>query len=112
MNPLADYPGLIAVAQIALLQSDQLVREAQEQVDIRVAQIEAAIAFDESLKNDAQRKARRSELMVTCETTTATLQTLKDERTQKQIDLDLVLNQFAVAKLERRHATAMLEVQA
>jgi hypothetical protein len=77
------------------------------------AEIDTAIAFDTELRNDAQRKAKRMELMNTAEyrKAVAILQMAQDERAEIEIDLSLLRNQFSVLKLEKRDAIATRELQ-
>ncbi|MGC8711728.1 MAG: hypothetical protein ACP5RH_04995, partial [Leptodesmis sp.] len=64
---LIDYPAEIAEKQRQLLRIEQHIRRLQEIVNGLTAEIDTAIAFDSDLKNDAQRKAKRLELMSTAE---------------------------------------------
>jgi hypothetical protein len=77
------------------------------------AEIDTTIAFDTELRNDAQRKARRLDLMSTAEyrKAVANLQMAQDERAEIDIDLNLLRNQFSVLKLEKREAIAIRELQ-
>jgi hypothetical protein len=72
---------------------------------MRENNIDYAIAFDTDLKNEAQRKVKRVELM----REDLKLQKLRE---QAEIDLNCLLNKFAIAKLERRAAIAQMEIEA
>jgi hypothetical protein len=72
---------------------------------MRENNIDYAIAFDTDLKNEAQRKVKRVELM----REDLKLQKLRE---QAEIDLNCLLNKFAIAKLERRTAIAQMEIEA
>ncbi|WP_088892776.1 hypothetical protein [Leptolyngbya ohadii] len=110
---LIDYPIAIAEKQHQLLRAEQHVRRLQEILNRLTAEIDTTIAFDTSLKNDAQRKARRVELMGASGYRTAyvNLQMAQDERAEFEIDLNLLRNQFGVLKLEKREAIASREMQ-
>lgn len=110
---LIDYPAAIAEKQHQLLRAEQHVRRQQEILNRLTAEIDTTIAFDTSLKNDAQRKARRVELMgsASYRTAYANLQMAQDERAEMEIDLNLLRNQFGVLKLEKRETIAAREMQ-
>lgn len=88
-------------------------RHLQEIVNGLTAEIDTAIAFDSDLKNDAQRKAKRLELMSTAEyrKAVANLLMAQDERAEIEIDTNLLRNQFSVLKLQLREAIAARELQ-
>lgn len=111
---LKDYPAAIAAKQRLLHTQELGIRDLQLQLDQLTARLERTIAFDDSLKNDAQRKARRAELMELEEyqDTLAALQNFQDEKALIEIDLQLLRNQFSVLKLELRQAIAQTELQA
>lgn len=110
---LIDYAAAIAEQQRKLLQADQRIRRFQDIVNHLTAEIDTTIAFDVSLKNDAQRKAKRLEMMNAPEyrTAVANLQIAQDQRAEIDIDLNLLRNQFSVLKLEKREAITTRELQ-
>lgn len=110
---LIDYPDAIAQKQRELLQADQHIRRLQEVVNHLTADIDTTIAFDSTLKNDAQRKARRLDLMKSPEYRKAISNLLmaQDRRAEIEIDLTLLRNQLSVLKLEMREAITRREVQ-
>ena len=110
---LVDYPATIAERQRDLLQADQRIRRLQDVLNRLTADIDTTIAFDTELRNDAQRKAKRLELMSSAEyrKAVANLQIAQDERAEVEIDLSLLRNQFSVLKLEKREAIAIRELQ-
>ena len=110
---LIDYPAAIAEKQHQLLRAEQHARRLQEILNRLTAEIDTTIAFDATLKNDAQRKAKRLELMRTAEYRTAStnLQMTQDERAELEIDLNLLRNQFSVLKLEKRETITSRELQ-
>lgn len=111
---LASYPKAIHASQVQQLRAEQLVRKLKEKVGQILAKIDYEIAWDTELKNDAQRKARRIELMNQAEYKDALelLQAAEDNLKESQIELELLTNQFTVAKLEKREAIAKLETRA
>jgi predicted Zn-dependent protease len=108
---LSEFPQAIAYSQTENLKAEQAVRHWQSQVDRAIAAIEQAIAFDKSLTNEAQRKATRIEMMGQPEVQTAleTLQLVQGQKTERTIGLELLRNQFSVAKLAERKRIAELE---
>jgi hypothetical protein len=93
---LLELPELIRLASLDLLKADQAARDWQYQYDAKVNEIEVAIAFDETLKNDAQRKARRNELLNDSGMVMLrdALHSVQDSRTAKAIQLEFLKNQF------------------
>jgi hypothetical protein len=110
---LFDYPTAIAQQQRQLLQTDQHIRRLQDILNHLTAAIDTAIAFDTDLKNDAQRKARRVEMMASAEYRKAlgNLLIAQDKRTEIEIDLNLLRNQLSVLKLEMRETITNRELQ-
>ncbi|MBE9178627.1 hypothetical protein IQ268_08650 [Oculatella sp. LEGE 06141] len=110
---LSNYPEAIAQSQFQLLLAERTVRRLQEQLTRLTAKIDSAIAFDADLKNDAQRKAKRTELLESPEylEVAEVYQAAKDKHAEMEIELQLLLNRFSVAKLEQRHAIAIMELR-
>jgi len=112
---IADYPQLIADAQRSILKLDQQLRMHRESVAFSLNAIERAIAHDPTLKNDSQRKAKKTELMETDDSyiqASYGLKKCEDLRTQMDIDLQLLRSQFSILKLEKREAIATMELHA
>lgn len=112
---LNQYPEAIADLQRKLLKTDQRIRQLAESVAILTAAIERQIAFDVSLKNDSQRKARRVELMESDGdyiSASIALKAAQDRRESLLIELQLLRNQFSVLKLDMREAIAVKELAA
>jgi hypothetical protein len=59
---LIDYPDAIAAAELAHLKAQGEVRALTEALEARKAEFGLMVANDESLSNDAKRKAARAEL--------------------------------------------------
>jgi hypothetical protein len=110
---LLDYPANIAQKQRELLQAEQHIRRLQDILNRITAEVDTTIAFDGELRNDAQRKAKRLELMKTSDYRKAAtnLQIAQDRRAEIEIDLGLLRNQFSVLKLEIRESIASRELQ-
>jgi hypothetical protein len=83
----------------------------EDSLDLYKFEVEKAIASDDTLKNDNQRKAKRLELqnkpdysqMIT------SIVKAKDKINHLEIELNLSNNRFSVAKLRSRHEIANLE---
>ena len=82
----------------------------EDSMDLYKFEVEKAIASDDTLKNDNQRKAKRLELqnkpdysqMIT------SIVKAKDKINHLEIELNLSNNRFSVAKLRSRHEIANL----
>lgn len=110
---LLDYPAAIAQKQRDLLRTEQHMRRLQDVLNRLTAEIDTTIAFDTTLRNDAQRKAKRLELMAAADYRKAAtnLQIAQDQHAELEIDLNLLRNQFSVLKLEIRESLASREMQ-
>ena len=111
---LLEFPEKIANHRRQLLAASQNVRALQEALVTKTAKIDHLVAHDETLTNDTKRKARRAELMDDADykALLSDLQIATDKRTEIEINLSLLLDQFSVLKLEKREGIARLEVQA
>lgn len=111
---LADYPESIASLETRLNYQNRQIRTLQAAVAEIEFEADKTIAFDASLKNEAQRNVRRVELLAVGSHSrfALDLQTAIDRRSDVQTELDKLRNLFAVAKLDRRHDTALLEAYA
>jgi hypothetical protein len=112
---LKQYPNAIALKQTELLELRQAIAQIQENIALHENQIDYSIAFDTDLKNEAQRKVKRSELMredVPLLDLRGQLAKLIYQRERLEIDLNCLINKFAIAKLERRAAIAQMEMEA
>lgn len=98
---LTEYPNAIAVQERAHLKTQQELRTAQAALAEVENAIEKAIAFNESFRNDAQRKAARAEMHSKADYKKALskAQTLEDKLVEIEIEIRLLKNQFTVAKL-------------
>ncbi len=98
---LLHLPGEIERLSKAVLRSEVRLHQAQAQVDAATAENERTIAEDSGLKNDQQRKAKRSELMQgeAYQTAQQRLQKAQEDYQTLKIDRQLAMNQLEVAKL-------------
>ena len=79
-------------------------------IDLYKLDIEKAIASDDTLKNDTQRKAKRLELQLKADYNQMISDILKskDKISSLEIELNLANNRFSVAKLRSRFEIANL----
>ena len=82
----------------------------EDSLDLYKLEVEKAIASDETLKNDTQRKAKRLELQLKSDYSQMVSDILKakDKISNLEIELNLVNNRFSVAKLRSRFEIANL----
>jgi hypothetical protein len=109
MPELNHYPTAIAQAAERVNEIDSQLMAVQQQISRFEGNADRAAAFDVDLKNDAQRKARRFEvLLINPEYQTAidTQIRLTTEKANAIAHLEYLRNQFSVAKLETRLAIA------
>lgn len=112
---LHEYPEAIANVQRQLLKADEKIRQFNESVGWAETAIDRQIAFDQSLKNDAQRKARKAELLQTDEVyieAAIALKHAQDRRAELLIELERLRNWFSILKLEIKAAIAQRELEA
>lgn len=112
---LTNYPKAIAKLQKELLSLDQEIQSYQLYMKETETEVDNLVAFDSTLKNDAQRKAKRQQLLDERENYQEWKQAFTQvSATRKEVFIELCLrrNEFSVLKLEKREAIALLEVQA
>jgi hypothetical protein len=105
MMQLSHYPSAIAQAAQRMNEIDSQLMAVQHQISRFEGSADRIAAFDMDSKNDAQRKARRFEvLLVNQEYQKAMdmLIQLTAERANAIAHLEYLRNQFSVAKLEAR----------
>ena len=98
---LLPLPGKIERLSKAVVRCETRLHQAQAQLDAATAEIERTIAEDSGLKNDQQRKAKRSELMQreTYQEAQQRLQKAQEDYQTLKIDRQFAMNQLDVAKL-------------
>ena len=108
---LNEYPNAIADTELKILGLSKEIEIQNERLSFMDAEIEMAIAADKTLKNEQQRKTRRLELQQEPDylQTKSALKEAKQTRDSWNISLNLLRNQFSIAKLEMRMAIAKLE---
>ena len=114
MNNLNQFPLKIAEAETQILGLYRQVTIYKEQLSFMDGEIETAIALNKELKNEQQRKTKRLELKQEPDylQAKAALTEATEKRDKAVIQLNLLRNQFSVAKLETRQAIANLEAVA
>ncbi|NMF67437.1 hypothetical protein DP115_33810, partial [Brasilonema octagenarum UFV-OR1] len=60
---LKDYPQAIAKLQAEVFDFDLIIEQTHATVKQIEAEVDSTIAFDAALRNDAQRKAKRQQLL-------------------------------------------------
>nr|WP_235355370.1 hypothetical protein [Aliterella atlantica] len=106
---LSHYPGAIAEAAQRVNELDSEIMAVQQLLNRVEGNADRISAFDIDLKNDAQRRSRRFEVLLTdreYQTATNTLMRLTAEKANALAHLEYLRNQFSVAKLETRRAIA------
>ncbi len=106
---LSHYPCAIAQAAQRVNEIDSQIMAVQQLINREEGNADTRSAFDSDLKNDAQRKARRFEVLLTnheYQTAVNTLLRLNAEKANAIAHLEYLRNQFSVAKLEARLAIA------
>lgn len=105
---LRDYPNLVADAERAWLEQGKVCRDLGLALEKRKAEIEGLVANDNTLTNDAKRKAMRVELMgeVIMTRLVEQLQAAQDKLSELRIEADLIRDCFLVERLIVQHAIA------
>ncbi|MBW4609679.1 MAG: hypothetical protein KME22_21345 [Hassallia sp. WJT32-NPBG1] len=109
MMQLSHYPSAIAQAAQRVNEVDSQLMAVQHQINRFEGNADRISAFESDLKNDAQRKARRFEVLLVNQEYQKSIDTLIRLTAEKQnalAHLEYLRNQFSVAKLEARLAIA------
>jgi hypothetical protein len=102
---LSDYPQHIAQAAQLVNELDSKILQARHQMHEQEGQAEAAVAFENDLKNENQRRARRFLLLQTNQEYQHLQQNLMQLTTAKanaMAELERLRNGFSAAKLQAR----------
>ncbi|MBF2065521.1 MAG: hypothetical protein IGS39_14035 [Calothrix sp. C42_A2020_038] len=105
MMQLSNYPSAIFQAAQRVNEIDSQIMAVQLQINRFEGNADRIISFDVDLKNDAQRKARRFEMLLVNQEYQKALDTqirLTTEKANALAYLEYLRNQFSVAKLETR----------
>jgi hypothetical protein len=103
---LKQYPKAIALQQTQLAELRQTIRQVKETLAAQELEIDKAVVFDDTLKNDLVQND--SELLALL----GQLTELEDYREAGEIELNRLLNQWTIAKLEKRQTIAQMEIEA
>ena len=109
MMQLSHYPAAIAQAAQRANEIDSQLMAVQHQVNRFEGNADRTAAFEMDLKNDAQRKARRFEVLLVNHEYQKAIDTqirLTLDKGNAIAHLEYLRNQFSVAKLEARLALA------
>jgi hypothetical protein len=109
MVQLSYYPTAIAQAAQRVNEIDSQLMAVQQQINRFEGNADRSAAFDVDLKNDAQRKSRRFEVLVVNQEYQQAIDMqmrLSIEKANAIAHLEYLRNQFSVAKLETRMAIA------
>lgn len=102
---LNQHPGAIAQAVKAVNELDQRIAELRQDLNYLEGKADLIVAFETTLKNDNQRRARRFEIFEENpqyrELQFKLLQ-LTTEKSNALAHVEFLRNQFSVAKLETR----------
>ncbi|BDA66255.1 unknown protein [Rivularia sp. IAM M-261] len=105
MMQLSHYPSAIAQASQRVNEIDSQLMAVQLQINRFEGGADRISSFDMDMKNDAQRKARRFEVLLVNQEYQKALDTqirLVTEKANALAHLEYLRNQFSVAKLEAR----------
>lgn len=111
-STLNKLPQAIADQHYKLLALDGMIRDARELISKFEAEIDAAIAFSDAFKNEAQRKAAKSQMMAEKTELVDTLEILRgltEDRDKQSVEFNLLRDRFSIAKLEARERIAKME---
>lgn len=109
MMQLSYYPDAIAQAAQRANEIDSQLMAVKHQIDRFEGNADRVAAFEMDLKNDAQRKARRFEVLLVNQEYQKSIDTqirLTFDQANAIAHLEYMRNQFSVAKLEARLAIA------
>jgi hypothetical protein len=109
---LSNFPHAIATAQQKLLNLGKDIASARNALLLEENSIDQAIAFSSDFKNDSQRKTAKAQMLqesALYQSLTQNLADLTDKYNRVDINLQLVKNNFTVAKLEMRERIAKME---
>ena len=112
---IRDYPELIAEKELSILRRERHLAIDRNTIDHAIAEADRQIAFDETLRNDHQRKARRQEILHRLEwfeEVDDRIHATEEEVRKLSIELNLLRNQFSVERLLLRERVALAEVAA
>ncbi|MEH2067884.1 MAG: hypothetical protein V7K47_06910 [Nostoc sp.] len=110
---LNKYPSAIATVQSQIHELDVKIERLHQVIKQIECQIDSAIAFDESLRNDAQRKAKRQQFLEKHQSYWELLEDISDAKACREIkfiELGKLRDEFSVLKLEKQESIARMGV--
>jgi hypothetical protein len=114
MLQLREYPNIIACTQSQIHELDIQIERLYRIIKQIESTIDSVIAFDKTLCNDAQRKAKRQKLLDEHQSFWEFQENISDMkaiRDIKFIELCRLRDEFSVLKLDKRETIARLELQ-
>lgn len=110
---LEEYPNAIALAEKTLIERVGTIEILRLELKRLEHHLDAEIAFDEELKNDAQRKARKLQLLADSNYSDmeSQLQTYLELRAFLESNVNKLKNEFTVFKLQLREKIAQLQAR-
>lgn len=112
---LRDYPELIAEKELAILRLERQRDRDKSSLEAAINAIDREIAFDENLKNDHQRRAKKHTMLTEqawYEELTERIDHTEAQIRRLVIELNLLRNQFSIEKLLLRERVALSELAA
>lgn len=109
---LSTFPHAIATAQQKLLNLGRDITIVRNQLLLEENSIDQAIAFSSDFKNDSQRKTARQQMLQESnlyQSLSQQLINLQEKYNRADINLQLIRNNFTVAKLLMREKIASME---
>jgi len=109
---LSNFPHAIATAQQKLLNLGKDITIVRNALLLEENSVDQTIAFSSDFKNDSQRKTAKAQMLqesALYQSLTQNLADLTDKYNRVDINLQLVKNNFTVAKLEMRERIAKME---
>lgn len=106
---LSQYPATIATAANAVIEIEQRIAEHRDALNAIELEIELVVQFDVDLKNEAQRKARKAEVLADHDEHAIKVRQIaraSHDRAIAVIVLEQRRNEFSVAKIEARSRIA------
>jgi hypothetical protein len=102
---LSQYPSAIATAANAVIEIEQRITEYRDALNAIELEIELVVQFDADLKNEAQRKARKAEVLAEHDEHSIKVRLIaraQHDRAIAAIVLEQRRNEFTVLKIEAR----------
>ncbi|MFN6474051.1 MAG: hypothetical protein RMY36_030850 [Nostoc sp. SerVER01] len=111
MLHLSKYPSAIASVQSRIHELDVQIERLYQVIKQIECRVDSLIAFDESFRNDAQRKAKRQILLEAHQSYWELQEDISDARASREInhiELCRLRDEFSVLKLEKQENIARM----